>query len=383
MASETGPPTAAGAAQPENAIQRAIAWLTADNTTTRQSLLRLDGPTAPGEILAAARYDLQFERLLAGEAIDPAQALIEAEAQWLIRRMPDDHEPPALDSAQQAGRAWGILITADTEVFPAQRVAVEVARRTGISMRAADEITAQARKVSAAFARADLLSPYDHAPDQTLVDDWYRLAACGPELPEAAARSEDVLELLTARLTGTPAHDWMTAAARHAAQTYDSISQAQPLLSQLTQFIPEWDDPDAEDGQVRLVRLEEQGVLAAAATAAARAREVQDWADRDSTSEVTRARKVDAAAPGVRTIVRLNQALLDLDPTQSHPAFTALDEPRVAQLVHALGRLSAQVSEALRPVRTMQGSAAEQHRPPQQHQPPTPGAGGGASRQTP
>ncbi|MEV5008929.1 hypothetical protein [Streptomyces sp. NPDC055692] len=42
----------------------------------------------------------------------------------------------ALDSAQQAGRAWDILIAAGTEVYPDQDVLTEATRRTGISARA-------------------------------------------------------------------------------------------------------------------------------------------------------------------------------------------------------------------------------------------------------
>lgn len=94
--------------------------------------------------------------------------------------MPGDHQPRSLDSAQQAGRAWGVLITSDTEILPDQDVLTEVAARTGISMRAAHDIRGQALKTSATYNRADLLIPYDDAPEEVLIADWNRLAVCGP-----------------------------------------------------------------------------------------------------------------------------------------------------------------------------------------------------------
>ncbi|MFI6283002.1 hypothetical protein [Streptomyces sp. NPDC050988] len=302
--------------------------------------------------------------------------------------MPRDHKPMSLDSAQQAGRAWGILITSDTGALPDQDVLTEVAARTGISRRAADEIRSQAHSTSAAYNRADLLIPYDNAPEEVLTGDWNRLAACGPELPEAVERAQDVLELLTARVTGAEDHDWMDAAAQHAAQVYASVIRAQPLLASVAAVIPSKDQPDAAADQARLVELAQQGHLTTAATAAARARAVQEWADRDSEASPDRTRTVEAAAPATRTLIQLNETLASLDPGRGPSVFTALDPERVAQIIGAIGQLSARLSTVLRPTSPLQATTGEhptpQRRQHQQH-PPTPGQspGGSTPRATP
>lgn len=359
-------------------VQTAIDWFTTDRSHTRPDP---DGAVAPGQLLGSARFEIQVSRLLTGAPAEQAQALVHAQADWLISRMPRDHSPLSLDSAQQAGRAWGILITPDTEALPDQDVLTEVAARTGISGRTADEIRNQAYQTSAAYNRADLLFPYDNAPDEVLIRDWNRLAACGPELPDAATRAQDVLELLTARITGTEEHDWMAAAAQHAAQVYASIVHAQPLLASAASVLPSRGQPDAEGDQARLVELNQQGHLAAAATAAARARAVQEWADPDGTAAPDRTRTVEAAAPGTRTLLRLNETLATLDPGPGPTAFTALDPQRVAQIVEAIGQLSAKMSTVMRTTNTAGATTGEQPAPQRrQHQhPPNPGQSPGGS----
>lgn len=370
-------PTGSDADQPGSRVQRAIAWLSEDQSRTRQSIEQQNGPIAPGNLLESARFDVQVDRLLTGAGTDQAHALVRAQAGWLIRRMPPEDNPPSLDSAQQAGRAWGLLIAADTHVMPDQEVLTEVSRRTGISVRAADEILAQANSVMAAFTRADLLIPYDDAKNAVLIGDWNQLAACGPELPEAAERAQDVLELLTARVTGED-YSWMDPTAQRAAQVYDSVMQAQPLLASVAALIPNRDQPDAAAEQARLVELDEQGLLITAATAAARARAVQEWAESNKGTEPDRTRKLEAAAPGARTLVRLNESLVDLDP-DGQPSFTALDPERVAQIVEAIGRLSAEVRSAFRTASTLPAATVE-HRIPQQHQhPPSTGQSPGGA----
>ncbi|MGW6145566.1 hypothetical protein ACWFR4_47425, partial [Streptomyces sp. NPDC055140] len=149
------------AGPPRDNVQDAIAWFTTDRSRTRQTIEYPAGLMAPGQLLDSARFDVQVTHLLDDEPGEQAQPLVRAQAEWLIRRMPRDHTPLSLDSAQQAGRAWGILITADTEALPDQDVLTEVAARTGISRRAADEIRRQAQSTSAAYNRANLLVPYD------------------------------------------------------------------------------------------------------------------------------------------------------------------------------------------------------------------------------
>lgn len=266
--------------------------------------------------------------------------------------------------------------------MPTQDVINEVARQATISLRAADEIIAQARSTSAAYNRADALVPYDHAPDQVLTDDWNRLAACGPELSEAVERAQDVLELLTARIAGSRDHNWMDTAAQHAAQVYDSVIKAQPLLAPLGSLIPERSQPDSAAGQERLIELDRQGALAGAATAAARARAVQEWSDRDNGPEPNRARKVEAAAPGTRTLLHLNRVLAAVDPTRSQDAFANLDPQRVAEVVRALGRLSIQ-AQTLRVSPPQQAPNPVGHSTQQHHHPPGPGPASGTPRPAP
>ncbi|MFJ5951350.1 hypothetical protein [Streptomyces noursei] len=366
---------------PEDNLQSAIAWFTQDSSRTRQSIDYPDGAIAPGQLLKSARFEVQVNKLLDGRGTDQARALVHAQAEWLIRRMPSDHHPLSLDSAQQAGRAWGILITSDVEVLPDQNVLTEVSARTGISMRAAEEIRNQAWGTNAAYNRADLLVPYDNVPEEVLSGDWNRLAACGPELPEAAERAQDVLELLTARVTGTDDHDWMDAAAQHAAQVYASVIRAQPLLASVAAMIPSRSHPDAEADQARLVELAQQGHLTTAATAAARERAVQEWASPDGTATPDRTRTVEAAAPGTRTLLDLNQTLATLDPAQGPPTLTALDPQRVAQVVEAIGQLSAKMTTVLRTAGPVSAASREQSTPQRpRHQPPhTPGQSPGGT----
>ncbi|MEU9761841.1 hypothetical protein AB0D98_19260 [Streptomyces sp. NPDC047987] len=382
-----GLPGGDAAQQPGDNVHNAIEWFTEDRSNTRQIIERPDGPIDAGRLFGLARFDVQVNRLLNGQPAEQAQALVRAQAEWLIRWMPSDHQPLSLDSAQQAGRAWGVLITSDTETLPEQDVLTEVAARTGISMRAAHDIRSQALKTSAAYNRADLLIPYDDAPEEVLIADWNRLAACGPELPEAAERAQDVLELLTARVAGTEDHGWMDAAAQHAAQVYASVIRAQPLLASAAAVIPNRTHPDAEADQARLVELAQQGHLATAATAAARARAVQDWATPDSTATPDRTRTVEAAAPGTRTLLVLNQTLATLDPAQGPSAFTALDPQRVAQVVEAIGQLSAKMTTVLRTASSRPAASREQPTPqrPQHQQAPDPGQspGGAGPRATP
>lgn len=152
-------------------------------------------------------------------------------------------------------------------------------------------------------------------------------------------------------------------------------------------MIPGRAHPDAEADQARLVELAQQGHLATAATAAARARAVQEWAIPDSAATPDRTRTVEAAAPGTRTMLVLNQTLATLDPAQHPSAFTALDPQRVAQVVEAIGQLSAKMSTALRTASTLPAASRQQSTPqrPQHQQPPAPGQspGGTTPRATP
>ncbi|MGW6145715.1 hypothetical protein ACWFR4_48235, partial [Streptomyces sp. NPDC055140] len=233
--------------------------------------------------------------------------------------------------------------------------------------------------------------PYDNATEEALIGDWNQLAACGPELPEAAERAQDVLELLTARVTGDEDHAWMVAAAQHAAQVYASVIRAQPLLASLAAVIPSRDQPDAEGDQARLVELDHQGHLTAAATAAARVRAVQEWANPDPVAALEgvnpdtapapdRTRTVEAAAPGTRTLLHLNETLAALDP-DGPSAFTALDPQRVAQIVEAIGQLSTKMSTILRTASSLPATTGERPTPqrPQHQHPPNPGQSPGGS----
>ncbi|MFH0246070.1 hypothetical protein ACGRHY_27470 [Streptomyces sp. HK10] len=372
-ADEPATPGAGESARPPgDNVHKAIAWFAQDRSRTRQSIEHPGGVIAPGRLLESALFDVQVNRLLDGRASEQAQALVDAQTDWLIRQMPANHQPLSLDSAQQAGRAWGILITSDTDVLPDQDVLAEVSKRTKITVRAAEEIRHQARSTSAAYNRADLLIPYDNAPDEVLIADWNRLAACGPELPEAAERAQDVLELLTARITGTDDHDWMEATAQHAAQVYASVIRAQPLLAVAAAVIPSRNHPDAEAEQARLVELAQQGHLATAATAAARARAVQEWGAPDGAAAPDRIRTVGAAAPGARTLRDLNETLATFAPALGPAAFTALDPQRVAQIVDVIGQLSARMKTVLRTANTLPSASREQPTP-QHQQPPNPG----------
>ncbi|MGZ2358444.1 hypothetical protein LRE75_17360 [Streptomyces sp. 372A] len=369
------PKAGSDAARPWGAnVHKAIEWFTQDRSRTRQSIEHPDGAMAPGRLLQWAFFSVQVNGLLDGNESEQAQALVHAQAEWLIRQMPSSHQPLSLDSAQQAGRAWGILITSDTDILPDQDVLAEVRARTKVSHRATEEIRSQARSTSAAYNRADLLFPYDDAPDEVLIADWNRLSACGPELPEAAERTQDVLELLTARVTRTDDHDWMEATAQQAAQVYTSVIRAQPLLSVVTTMIPHRTNPDAESDQARLVKLAQQGHLAAAATAAARALAVQEWAGPQGADTPDRIRTVEAGAPGARTLQELNETLATLDPALAPSAFGELDPQRVAEVVDAIGQLSTRMRTVLRSASDHPLAPSEQPatRRPQNQQLPNP-----------
>jgi len=376
------------AAQPDDSIQAAITWFSTDTTDTRQALRRpgRPKPADPGTLLEEASYDLQFDRLLPGEGREGE--LVEAQATWLIRRLPPQHRRLSLDSAQQAGRAWGVLITADVpKALPSQPVLTSLARRTGMSMRAAVEIVEQARDTGAAYNRADLLKPYDHAPDEVLMGDWNRLVACGPELPQAADLARDLIELLASRTTGTDDHSWMNPDAREVAHLFATIARSQYLLRSLPGMVPGHGAPDAESGQDRLVALQRQeGALAAAVTAAARAQAVLDWVEVASTPDVIRSHALEAAGPAMRTIIDLNNALDVLAP-QDHPGAPVFGPQHVAQVVEAVDRLAARAPEGLRLPDPLPPAAQRPgpHRydTERRHQPPSPGAGGGAPRQAP
>ncbi|MFJ5635021.1 hypothetical protein ACIQF5_20580 [Streptomyces goshikiensis] len=354
------------AAQGPDPVQDAIDWFTHDTSDTPQGIPRPEGPVAPGGLLTEALRQAAFDDLLAPSA-SRKQELVRAQAAWLIRHMPGDHEPRALDSAQQAGRAWGILIAAATDVHPSPHVVAEVARQTRISPRAADEIANQSLKTSEAFNRADLLIPYDDAPNPVLVEDWNRLAACGPELPGAAERAIDVLDLIAARIS-VDDYTWMSASAQEAAQLYDSVIRVQPLLKELGLLIPARGHPNAAAGQERLLALEDQEVLTAASTAAARARAVHDWARAESEPQLKRTRMVEAAAPGTRTLLALNKVLKQADPAGREE----VDPHRLAEIVQLIGQASA------RDRQPTQAPASMRPQPSRHPQPPTPG-GPGAS----
>lgn len=369
MATDTpGSGGGSGADEPDSTVQQAIDWFSSDTTTTLQAL-RYPAPgarSAPGALLAAARRDAEFDRLLPGSAVDRARSLKEAQAEWLIRRLPDQERPLA-DTAQQAGRAWGILITAKTRVLPTQDVVAEVVRRTGLAHSAADEIVFQARNTSAAYNRAEQLSPYDNAPDQALIDDWNQLVACGAELPDAATRAREVLELLTARTTGSHDHHWMGEAAQHAAQVYDNVIAAQPLLEPLAAHVPQAGQPNAAAAQARLINYDREG-LDYAATAAARARAVQVWAERGGVP------KIMAAGPGMRTLVRLNRALLALDPSRRLTTVLDLDDHHFTEIARRLQEMS-QASRLERAPDTAGHERGRRQAPQHGHHPPQPGPG--------
>lgn len=102
---DAGLPGGDAARQPGENVRNAIEWFTEDRSRTRQIIEHPDGPIDAGGLLASARFDVQVNRLLNGQPGEEA-ALVRAQAEWLIRRMPSDHQPLSLDSAQQAGRAW-------------------------------------------------------------------------------------------------------------------------------------------------------------------------------------------------------------------------------------------------------------------------------------
>lgn len=90
-ADDPGQGPAPGGDQPDTTVQRAIDWFTRDTARSRQVIEGPDGPIAPGQLLASARYEAAFDSLLPGAAADHEQTLVQAQAAWLIRRMPSDH----------------------------------------------------------------------------------------------------------------------------------------------------------------------------------------------------------------------------------------------------------------------------------------------------
>ncbi|WP_327411241.1 hypothetical protein OG458_41635 (plasmid) [Streptomyces sp. NBC_01281] len=381
-----------GAAQPRSTIQRAIDWFATDRSPTRQTIPHHDGPITPDQLLGQARFDIQVNSMLSGQATTQAQQLVRAQADWLIQHMPSDHNPPSLDSAQQAGRAWGILITTGSGTQPEQDVLTEVAAQTGISPRVAQEIREQARSTDAAYNRADRLAPYDDAADELLIGDWNTLVACGPDLPEASERAREVLDLLTARMSSAEEHAWMGPAAQQAAQIHASVIRAQPLLASIATTIPRSNQSGVAEGLERLIDLDKQGHLTAAATAAARARAVQEWAEPGAAAAGTttpgadRTRILDAAAPAVRTLRHLNTTLAALHPLLGQSHLSAFDPQGIERIVVAIGELSARVTSTLRPKNSRATTRHPEptHRHHQQQLPePGPSSGGPSPRATP
>ncbi|MER5890606.1 hypothetical protein ABT160_42840 [Streptomyces sp. NPDC001941] len=369
-----------------NMVRVAIEWFTSDRTTTRQAIDLPDGPTAPGRLLEIARFQAQANDLMNTGDQEQERTLTQAQAHWIIRQMPAGPQPISIDSAQQAGRAWGVLIAADSQVWPDAHVLAAVSALTGLTQRACDEIRYQAQRICGAHARADLLVPYDNAPDQHLIRDWNDLAACGPELSEAATLSQEVLELLTARVSGNEEYDWMDVTAQQTAQVHATICRAQPLLSPVAALIPNSSREDPEAGIRRLRELTEQGHLATATTLATRAAALEEWTGPPRGPNADRTRIVEAAAARVRMLHQLNESLaaLDLDPPPSH---SALDARSLAELAQAFGELSVSLRTTLTAAKTAgsatQGAPSARQRSNQRPLPPNQLPGGGAPRAKP
>jgi hypothetical protein len=83
------------------------------------------------------------------------------------------------------------------------------------------------------------------------------------------------------------------------------------------------------------------------------------------------AASVEAAAPATRTLLHLNSTLAALDPVLEESVFTVPDPQRVAQIVEAIGKLSAGMSTTLRRTETMPTTRRPSNT--ELHQPPTPG----------
>jgi hypothetical protein len=359
-------------------VDQAIEWFNSDTSPTRQILEGPEGPRSPGQLLEDARKDAPLDRLLGDTADSRARALVDAQAVWLIRRMPVHDTKRHLDSAQQAGRAWATLIAADTRILPSHAVVNEVARRTDMPAHVAIDIVTKARSTRDAFDRATQLSPYDKAPDQVLIDDWHQLAACGAELPDAAKRAQDVLDLIVARTTGLHNYSWMSAEAQHAAQVYDCVIQAQPLLNDLAALIPHAEQPDAAGQQERLLSLD-RSALSEAATAAARALAVQKWAHGGQDAGQTGRRALLAVGPSMRLLSRLNVAILALDPSGGPTAAMDLDTRRLSAIVERLRAISAavhQADSAPTPPADRRPQQVQQHRYKPRWPGPGPGTGG-------
>ncbi|MET8102913.1 hypothetical protein ABZV29_41920 [Streptomyces sp. NPDC005236] len=102
-------------------VSNAIKWFSADRSRTHQAIPHSNGPITPGRLLDWARFDIQLNQLLDEKGAKQSHALIRAQAEWLIRWMPMNHNPPALDSAQQAGRAWGFWSPRAPKSFPIRK----------------------------------------------------------------------------------------------------------------------------------------------------------------------------------------------------------------------------------------------------------------------
>ncbi|WP_371591225.1 hypothetical protein [Streptomyces sp. NBC_00470] len=284
--------------------------------------------------------------------------------------MPDDHQPVALDSAQQAGRAWGVLIAADHFVLPDPDALAAVIDRDGISPTAARELRDQAELTGTALQRAHELSPYDGAPESLLVADWRQLAACGPELPDAATAAYEVLEQLAARTVSDDDHAWMDSShARDTARLVAALAGTDPLLAPLTQLLtsPEQPYPDVRQARLREPDLRHRVMLAA--TAYARVHSVLTSPTRAGGHPIgDRRTAVEIAAPAVRTLQGFNAALSTLTTDQgAAPAEMELDHSQLRSLVRKFTDLAEAVRSLSHGANATQRSQAgpAEHRPGQ------------------
>ncbi|MET8676100.1 hypothetical protein ABZW18_00460 [Streptomyces sp. NPDC004647] len=335
-----------------NIVQAAIRWFDSDTAPTPQVSRRgIREPRAPGTLLSTARAALELDQLRPGAghqrhgSAEEDAALVQAQVNWLIRRLPAEHHPTALDSAQQVGRAWGVLIggatsmTGEAGILPTDQVLAAFRHSTNLTLEAAEELVFQARETAKAFNRADALAPYDHTSQERLIVDWHRLAACGPELPDAARLAEDVLELLEARASATIQRDWMTPSEQFVADRYETLARLNTTLEPLARLLPAAPSPASTAILVQLAAPPRQDELTEAATAAARARAVADWFNRKGAAEPSRPHIVEAVVPRMRTITNLSIALDHLlhpgRPTGPDP----LASPRVTEVLRRLTAL--------------------------------------------
>ncbi|WP_326581735.1 hypothetical protein OIE69_44005 (plasmid) [Actinacidiphila glaucinigra] len=360
--------------RPDDSVDAAIRWFAADTTHTRQALDHAGSttPLAPGKLLQEARHDLHFEALLPDSS--RVAQLAEAQATWLINRFPRGHARVSIDSAQQAGRAWGVLIAADAGCFPGNDVLAAVIRRTGLPAHAAAEITAQARATSMAYNRADLDLRADHVHNEVLAADWQQMAACGLELPEAADKALQLLELLGARESQQPQFRWLTPAVDRVARVLHAAARAQPLLVSLTRMLPTGNSSVEKARQAEMVKAYEMGLIELSLTAAARAHAVNEWA---KSAPGLRAHALSSAGPRMRTLLDLEHSLGCLrvavrgaGPSPRHPA----EGSWVGEVAAAVDRLAvtARSGGAVVQARTARRGLAVDLA--QRHQRPAPGA---------